>query len=265
MQQIADVCGLSKGSLYSHFKSKEELLSDIFTYYYQMLHDQIAAARQESDTIEEEFKREIAIRIRHYYAFQEFFLMQVKEISGLEDPSLNQFVRRENLLLMQRTEKRIMDMYGPDIKPYSADLTASLKGMMILYLREIIEREMPCDFEELADYLFYQLDAAASMVLDVKPEPFFESYLLQGKECAQEEVIHPLHIMKKLKKIAVLKKEKGIIMDSIVILEQELLEVKPRQAIVEGMLFNLKKGPDTADLAEELERAVKKTPETIYI
>ncbi|WP_075399329.1 TetR/AcrR family transcriptional regulator [Domibacillus antri] len=265
MQQIADVCGLSKGSLYTHFKSKEELLSDIFVYYYQILHDQIAASRQESDTVHEAFVREVAIRTRHYCAFQEFFLMQVKEIRGLEDPTLNQFVRRENLQLMQRTEKRIIDMYGPDVKPYAADLTASLKGMMISYLQEIIEKESPCDFDELARYLVSQLDAMAGKVLNDKPMPFFESYLLQGKECKQEEAVHPLHILKKLKEAVQTEKETGILMDSVIILEQELLEVKPRHAILEGMLFNLKKGKMTVKLAEELEQALKKMPETIHL
>ncbi len=46
MQQIADVCGVSKGSLYTYFRSKEELLSEIFTYYYQLLNDQIALSEQ---------------------------------------------------------------------------------------------------------------------------------------------------------------------------------------------------------------------------
>ena len=44
MQQIADVCGVSKGSLYTHFKSKDELLSEIFTYYYHLLNHLIAAS-----------------------------------------------------------------------------------------------------------------------------------------------------------------------------------------------------------------------------
>ncbi|OMP66922.1 TetR/AcrR family transcriptional regulator [Domibacillus epiphyticus] len=264
MQQIAEVCGLSKGSLYTHFKSKETLLSDIFIYYYQLLNDQIAAARQESDTVKEAFVREIAIRTRHYCAFQEFFLMQVKEIRGLEDPSLNQYVRRENLLIMQRTEKRIIEMYGPAVQSYAADLTATLRGMMISYLREIIEKEKPCDFEELSRYLVCQLDAAVQMILERKPVPFFESYLLKGKKFGSEEAVHPLHMIKKMKEAVQLQKESAIILDSIAILEQELLEVKPRQAIVEGMLFNLKKGHSTKDLAKELEQAVKKLPETIH-
>ncbi|MCP3762695.1 TetR/AcrR family transcriptional regulator [Domibacillus sp. A3M-37] len=265
MQQIADVCGLSKGSLYTYFKSKEELLSDIFTYYYQMLHDQIAAAKDESDSLQEDFIREIAIRTRHYCAFQEFFMMQLKEIRGLEDPSLNEFVRRENFHLIKQTEKRIITMYGEEIAPYAADLTVSLKGLMISYLREIIERESRQDFDQLAHYLFKHLDASSKWMLDEKPEPIFSSHLDKREEPQCAPGIHPLHFIKKLKEMAVQEKASAFVLDSITILEKELLDVKPRTAILNGMLFNLKSIPSMKPLAEELEQAVQKMPETIHL
>ena len=265
MQQIADVCGLSKGSLYTYFKSKEELLSDIFTYYYQMLHDQIAAAKDESDSLQEDFIREIAIRTQHYCAFQEFFMMQLKEIGGLEDPSLNEFVRRENFHLIKRTEKRIINMYGEEIAPYAADLTVSLKGLMISYVREIIEKESRQDFNQLARYLFKQLDASARWMLDKKSEPIFSSCLDKREDPQYVTVIHPLHFIKKLKEMAVQEKASAFVLDSIMILEKELLDVKPRAAILKGMLFNLKSISSMKPLVEELEQAVKKMPETIHL
>lgn len=265
MQQIAEVCGLSKGSLYTHFKSKEELLSDIFIYYYQVLRDQIAAAKQDSDSPQEDFIREMAIRTQHYYAFQEFFLMQMKEIQGLEDPSLNQFVQQENLILKQRMEKRMIEMYGEKIVPYAADLTTSLKGLMISYLREVIEKGDKPDFKVLSLYLFKQLDAVAKMLSDKKPTPFLSSYLKEGKGSDPQEEVHPLHVLKKLKESARREKESVVIMDSIAIIEKELLEVKPRQAILDGMISNLKRSSSIKQLTEELEQSIKKMPGAIYL
>lgn len=265
MQQIADVCSLSKGSLYIHFKSKEALLSDIFTYYYQVLHDQIAAAKEEADSLQEDFIREIAIRTRHYCAFQEFFMMQLKEIRGLENSSLNEFVRRENLYLMKRTEQRIVDIYGDEIRPFAADLTASLKGLMISYLREIVEKESRYDFDLLALYLFQQIDASAKWMLDQNPEPFFSSYLDKLEEPNRTAAHHPLHFIKKLKELTAREEVPAIAIDSIAILEKELLDLKPREAILNGMLFNLKGIPSMKVAAEELEQAVQKMPETIHL
>lgn len=264
MQQIADACGLSKGSLYTYFKSKEELLSDIFGYYYQVLRDQIASAENESESFEENFIREIAIRTRHYYAFQEFFMMQLKEIHGLEDPSLNDFVRKENSRLIKRTEQQIIAIYGNEVTPFAADLNASLKGMMIAYLGEIIEKETSQDFGRLARYLFKQLSASAKWMLDEKPGPFFIACLHKKQGEHYADVVHPLYFIKKLKEMARREKNASFALDSIMTLEKELLEVNPRAAILTGMLFNLKSLPNMKLIAEELEQAVGRMPEAIH-
>ncbi|MFD1903552.1 TetR/AcrR family transcriptional regulator [Paenibacillus rhizoplanae] len=39
MQEIAELCGISKGSLYLIFKSKEELERSIYIYCFRMIHD----------------------------------------------------------------------------------------------------------------------------------------------------------------------------------------------------------------------------------
>jgi len=52
-------------------------------------------------------------------------------------------------------------------------------------------------------------------------------------------------------------------LDSIMVLEKELLEVNPRAAILAGMLFNLKSLPNMKSIAEELEQAVSRMPEMI--
>ncbi|WP_050181994.1 TetR/AcrR family transcriptional regulator [Domibacillus robiginosus] len=264
MQQIADVCELSKGSLYTYFKSKEELLSDIFEYYYQVLHDQIAAAKNESDSHEEHFIREMAIRARHYYAFQEFFMMQLKEIRGLEDSSLHDFVRQESIQLKKRTEGQIAAIYGEEIIPYAPDLNTSIKGMMISYLGEIIERDAQHDFDRLARHLFQQLNASALWMLQNKPEPFFKASRFDQKKGLYSESVHPLYFIKKLKALAEGEQNASFAFDSIALLEKELLEVNPRAAVLTGMLFNLKNLPHMKAMAEELEQAVGKMPKTIY-
>lgn len=191
--------------------------------------------------------------------------MQMKEIQGLEDPSLNQFVQQENLILKQRMEKRMIEMYGEKIVPYAADLTTSLKGLMISYLREVIEKGDKPDFKVLSLYLFKQLDAVAKMLSDKKPTPFLSSYLKEGKGSDPQEEVHPLHVLKKLKESARREKESVVIMDSIAIIEKELLEVKPRQAILDGMISNLKRSSSIKQLTEELEQSIKKMPGAIYL
>lgn len=48
MQEIAELCGISKGSLYLVFKSKEELERSIFLYCYRMIRDPLLREEQET-------------------------------------------------------------------------------------------------------------------------------------------------------------------------------------------------------------------------
>ncbi|MFJ5621271.1 TetR/AcrR family transcriptional regulator [Peribacillus loiseleuriae] len=264
MQQIADVCGVSKGSLYTHFKSKEELLSDIFSYYYQMLGQQMATAETNVDSVEEAFIREIAIRLRHYCEFHEFFQMQMNEVRGLEDPSLNQFVHQEHTKLLRKTEKGIVSVFGKDAAAYASDLTATLKGMLITYVRGIIEEGKTCDPNELARFLFLQLNAIVRTFIEEKPNPFFMTPPLQAQP---QETTHPLYIVRKMKEtIASLNMQaEDIIFESVEILEKELLEIKPRVAVLSGMIHNLKESSGLVELASELEKTIKQMPITTLI
>lgn len=257
MQQIADVCGVSKGSLYTHFKSKEELLSDIFIYYYQLLNDQIAASETDTDSAQDNFIRCTSIRIHHYCQFQEFFQMQMNEIRGLDDPSLNQFVHQENAKLHQKTEKDIVLVFGNDIKPYATDLTAMVNGLLISYMRFIMEDKKIGDVKKLAHFLFQQLHAVAHMYMKEKSEPFFVTSPWQiHLKKDQEEMTHPLHIVRKLKVAAA--NEEDIIIESVEVLEKELMEMRPRVAILSGMIRNLKDSPNLEALATELEKTMTK-------
>ena len=260
MQQIANVCGVSKGSLYTHFKSKEELLSEIFSYYYQMLSQQMAAAETQVDSAKEALIREIAIRLRHYCEFHEFFQMQMNEVRGLEDPSLNQFVHQEHTKLLQKTEEGIVLVFGQEAAPYATDLTATLKGMLITYVRGIIEDGKSCDLNELARFLFLQLDAIVHTFIDKKPNPFFITSSLQT---LQKETTHPLYIVRKMKE-AISSITEDILIESVDILEKELLEIKPRAAVLSGMIHNLKASSSLFELATELEKTINQMPITTF-
>lgn len=257
MQQIADVCGVSKGSLYTYFRSKEELLSEIFTYYYQLLNDQIALSETDTDTesSQEAFIRNTTIRIHHYCQFQEFFQMQMNEIKGLDDPSLNQFVQQENAKLHLKTKNDLISVFGMKIKPYAIDLTAMFNGLLIAYMRIILEDKKMCDFHKLAHFLFQQLHAVAQMYMQEKTKPFFVTSPWQDcltKE--QEEITHPLQIIRKLKEIVT--NEEDIAIESVEVLEKELMEIKPRVAILSGMIRNLRDYPKLEEVVIELEKTI---------
>ena len=88
-----------------------------------------------------------------------------------------------------------------------------------------------------------------------KTKPFFVTSPWQVHlKKDQEEMTHPLQIIRKLKEIVA--KEEDIAIESVEVLEKELMEIKPRAAVLSGMIRNLKDYPILEELVTELETTI---------
>ncbi|WP_100331067.1 TetR/AcrR family transcriptional regulator [Bacillus xiapuensis] len=263
MQEIASICGQSKGSLYTHFNSKEELLFEIFVYYFQLLEDKLVMARQrrfKSDN--EQFIHEVAIQMEHYYEFQEFYIMQMKEIRRLDDSALNLYIRKQNGKQLQHIEQNIIMIYGEAARRYASDLACSLTGMMVAYMKWMKEKQLSVPFIELSRYLIRQLNGIFTVLKDSDASPIFkESLFFKAGQQETRESIHPLVYVNKIRiqltNSQSLGEARGVALESIALLEKELMEISPKAAIVKGMLANLKEIACVKPLVAELERTIR--------
>lgn len=73
MQEIAELCGISKGSLYLVFKSKEELERSIYIYCFRMIRDPLQREELESRrSPREKLRNQVEILLNHVYELREF-------------------------------------------------------------------------------------------------------------------------------------------------------------------------------------------------
>lgn len=82
MQDIAEACGMAKGSIYKVFPSKEDLFTEVFVTCHQRMFDQASeldrAERQEDLTPKEKFRRKVEFQIQ-YMIENYFFMIEFKE------------------------------------------------------------------------------------------------------------------------------------------------------------------------------------------
>ncbi|WP_079529547.1 TetR/AcrR family transcriptional regulator [Halobacillus hunanensis] len=245
MQEIADSCGISKGSLYVYFKSKEDLLLNILHYYFQYIEDQIMLVEQdESLSPKEKFTKEIEIKLGHYIENQEFYRLQGQEISGLSDKNIYRYLRQQNIAQVKWFEQYLINIYGNQIKPYAADGAFFFIGMIRQYMELIVLNQFPLHIKKVVRFLMIQIDLIIKGLLDHDVEPLMNENLWSlYLEEASEDKIHPLELIKQLKNqlkeesITQTLKEEAV--QSLTILEQELMNMQPRSAILKGMLHNL--------------------------
>lgn len=107
MQEIAELCGISKGSLYLVFKSKEELERSIFLYCYRMIRDPLLREEQETRrTPREKLRNQIEILLSHVYELREFLQRQIQEVAGKGfDTEVPDWLRRNNASFLRWLSK----------------------------------------------------------------------------------------------------------------------------------------------------------------
>ncbi|RUT41779.1 TetR/AcrR family transcriptional regulator [Paenibacillus anaericanus] len=249
MQEIADICGMSKGSLYLQFKSKEELEHSVFDYCYEMLQDHLLQVeRQPELPPREKLCRQVEVLLNLVLELREFLMMQLKDWITNGDPNHKQhFIKKHNDQLFIFGKEKLISLYGIDISPYIADLLMLANGMISSYTQLLFHPQVAIETSRLASHLVDLLDVTAASLLRDRPQPLISEEILTGlshkQPCRMQPSRHPLQVIKELKTASedLLDdpRERKHVLESLQILEDEIAALRPRHAIINGMLGNL--------------------------
>ncbi|CDQ38925.1 MULTISPECIES: TetR/AcrR family transcriptional regulator [Virgibacillus] len=258
MQEIANICGISKGTLYIYFKSKEDLLLHILKYYFHSIEEQIIALEQDTSlTDKDRFIREIEIKLNHYMENQAFYRLQIQDLPGLSDQNIYQFLRRQNIVQIKRIKNYLIAIYGQEISGFAADGAFILTGMLKQYMELIMLKQLPIPIKKVLPFLVKQMDFIMEGVKHQKVEAIVNKNLwnIYLEDVNQEEV-NPLEVIQqmklKLNKSTFTEAEKEDGIQSLCIMEEELMKLQPRAVILRGMLHNLKNYPFLDELRMKL-------------
>lgn len=267
MQELAEACGMSKGSLYLHFKSKEELEHSLFDYCYQMLLDQLMQAELQTDLApKQKLCRQFEIMLELVLELREFLLMQFKDwVKNGDIYAEPESVKAYNIKLLGYAKGMLEAVYGPEIKPYASDLIIITYGMIGMYIRLLFDPRLHIGTSRMAAHLVHLLDISADSVLRLKPEPLIPENLLEtfakAGHCSIEQGRHPLLVIRDLKEsldsLISDKTARQQALESLQILEEEILEFRPRRAILQGMIANLSEVPELKPKLKELEQLLQ--------
>lgn len=267
MQEIAELCGMSKGSLYLHFKSKEELEYNLYDYCFQLLHDQLMQVESQSDlSPHDKLIRQVEALLELVLEFREFLLMQLRDwLKSGNIYKKPEIVRTNNSKLLQFCEKTIVATYGEGVLPYLADLITIIHGMLGTFIHLLFIPQLNITTHRMATYLVRMLDVIIDNLMLTRPDPLISReamHQLVGLDgCLVQPERHPLLAIKELKglipDLVFTPEIRAEGMESIQILEQEMIELHPRRAILIGMLANLKSIPELEVQVAELDDLIQ--------
>ncbi|MEK5240133.1 TetR/AcrR family transcriptional regulator [Paenibacillus sp. FSL L8-0470] len=264
MQEIAELCGISKGSLYLVFKSKEELERSIYIYCFRMIRDPLQREELESRrSPREKLRNQVEILLNHVYELREFLQRQIQEFAGKGVMEVPEWLRKSNAPLLTWFQNKLETLYGPDILAYTGDLSLLGSGMIHSYIRVIFNQGSPVSIARMADHLMDLLDIVVAGLLAGKPDPLISSaFLIQWlEEHGDNPRKSPLQLIKEMKvllsatsAVDTQSLEEGL--ESLGILESEILMPHPRKAIVRGMLSNLQSYPALDKELQDLNKLI---------
>ncbi|WP_438492953.1 TetR/AcrR family transcriptional regulator [Paenibacillus sp. IHBB 3054] len=264
MQEIAELCGISKGSLYLVFKSKEELERSIYIYCFRMIRDPLQREELESRrSPREKLRNQVEILLNHVYELREFLQRQIQEFAGKGVMEVPEWLRKSNAPLLTWFQNKLETLYGPDILAYTGDLCLLGSGMIHSYIRVIFNQGSPVSIARMADHLVDLLDIVVSGLLAGKPDPLISSAFLTQwlEEHGDNPRKSPLQLIKEMKvlisatsAVDTQSLEDGL--ESLGILESEILMPHPRKAIIRGMLANLQSYPALDKELQDLNKLI---------
>ncbi|EAE4455037.1 TPA_asm: TetR/AcrR family transcriptional regulator [Listeria monocytogenes] len=165
VQDMVDAAGISKGTFYNYFTSKEELAIVIFKQEYSVLHQRLEYTMAQDGAKKDNFTECLKIIIHFYTENGE--ILNITFSQTMIDDDFNAFLQSVRLKNMEWVKYQLLEVYGEETKPYINDITMLLSGMAAMYVfasgsknvnTGLIERAIP--------YVVRRLDALVKDILE---------------------------------------------------------------------------------------------------
>jgi AcrR family transcriptional regulator len=246
MQNIAAESNIAKGTIYSYFHSKDELLLSIINYCHEETKQKLEQINSSSLSAKEKFKKQIEASMEERLKYKDFFMIQHREQTLNSSKQI-----KEAFLAMQEDKLRWMTqgfihIYGKHVEKHCFDLSALLDSIVSGFLRIISVKADVISIEDLSDFIISRFDAMVKITLEEEWEPLFPSNYKEdffdyirlsssNKELAYQlkqmvTIIHDLDL-------AETKKEDYL--KTIDFLREEATQKEPRNMILKGVMHEL--------------------------
>jgi len=129
IQDILEYSGISKGTFYNYFSSKNELLIALFKMIYKKLEQERNALLigQDPSNIQIFIKQvELQMETNRINKLISLF----EEVYFSNDAELKEFIKRGQLRMIRWTYERFIDIFGDSKKPYLVDCAIMFTGIL---------------------------------------------------------------------------------------------------------------------------------------
>lgn len=260
IQEIAEHAGVSKGGVYIYFSSKNELLVEIYRYYYQRIKDQINQYENKQDLQpKERLQLQIKVYMEELLNQKEFIIMHINE-NVSHSKELKEFIFTTKRETFNWYKQSILSIYGENAEPYVVDISIILNGILENYLMTLFTANVTTSLDKLTSFIISRLDDIVDGLIAKQEKAPFHSYMnamdstsffndgpleknLETYLMKLEDLILDIEITEEIRKDC---------LESIEFLKEEAQKENPKKVVFQGLLNNLREIQETKALVDNL-------------
>lgn len=244
IQDILEYSGISKGTFYNYFASKNDLLIALLNMLYKKIEkerDELLIG-QEPANIEVFIKQlELQMEMNRTNGLTDLF----EEVIYQNDEDLKKLIKLRHLSMLQWTFQRFIDIFGEDKRPYLLDCAVMFMGVLnsntkyyfIAYGSNANLKKAVIYSVERISQVVQETTQAKAQLID--PDMFDEWLPHFDKEKKSFKKKLRQHILQ-LKKNPNVGKEQTKWTELLDFIQEELLHAqKPRKHLIESVLYSL--------------------------
>lgn len=159
IQEIADKAGISKGSFYVYFSSKEDFMITAFSYFHIQMTERMQQVADENLAPRPSLAKQITAMMDYIYTYRDFIIMYMREnISigiGEKMDTLLTDIKQQSCTWL---EKNIKNIYGDRVNSFMVDAIAMLEGLIQSYIKWLIMDNVLVDQKRIGSFLVNRFD-----------------------------------------------------------------------------------------------------------
>ncbi|MCA1011556.1 TetR/AcrR family transcriptional regulator [Halobacillus halophilus] len=266
VQDVAEVCGMSKATLYKYFSSKQTLLIEVIEYNHQRMSQRTEEVKDdESLGPLEALEQKVVVLLEEFKENHYFIQLLFRSMPEKEDKQVRQLMDRGYRRMFLWHKQSLRDAFRISDETRMNDLVLLFQGMMKEYLFILSEKNDELFLPSIASYIRQVLQMVIENkgeLTHVLPEDWVAEVNIEddvtplSREERMERLLHEMKM--RLQAIGLSKHHDTFqVLEAV---EEECGRSPVRQAVVTALLPVLKKEQSIATKADALERLLIKNP-----
>ncbi|MFC5527943.1 TetR/AcrR family transcriptional regulator [Cohnella yongneupensis] len=267
IQDIANDCGIAKGSLYKFFSSKEELLIEVYRNRLHAMFEQVERIKSDAELSPKE--RFIQETHNQFAFFTEFFsnIQEFYELSMNEEGGFSKFLQHMRAYMLSYYGDCLERAYGQDVERNKWDLVTLYVGIMKGYMSIMTVVGRTADNGTIAAFIVDRMDDMAAGILRSKPEPIFGPAIMDKfVSCGMEGASIPAHeileevvsrLLASIHELHVPTARKTELTEAAILIQKEVGEDQPRGVLIRALIGLLQTQHELSGIAGYLEKTIE--------